>query len=338
MRRHHAILAVLVLAATVWAYFVAHPLSGRAPKLSRSVQVWDVPPQSVTALTLREGKDRVALQPQWKDADAPPYIWVQTETTMQRQAPPATPGRKQGPPPAPTVESAAFKGNATAHQILVALASLTAQRDVGPYQGLDAKQFGLPNEDDTLELTRGDKPALKMQLGRLTYGETGRYVRDLADGHVYLLPVRELRRLKAARAAMMDRDLLGYSPEQADRIELHAADRSRTLFRLAKAGQWGEKPDAAQGDSNMAALVATLQRVKVMRYLGTGEAAPTGKPDLEVRLARADGKNGQDWLRLYAGKGVEATAVSSYTQRPVEVPRQIVQQVLDKSRALLHGT
>jgi Domain of unknown function (DUF4340) len=342
MRRSHAVLAAAVLAAAVWAYFVAHPLGGTAPGEGSAVPVWDVPVRSVTALVYQDGPFRVALEPRWEGKAEEPYIWIRSDLTVQAPPPPPARGkaaRKPPPPPAaPRVDSAAFKGNAAAEQTLAAFAGLKAVRDLGPLAALDAKQFGFPAKDASLELQRGGSPALKLELGRHTFGDTGRYVHDPANDHLYLLSDLALRRLLTVRGTLMDRDLLGIRAEQAQRIELSAGGITRTFYRLAREGQWAPKADAAQGDPNAAVVVKALNGLPVLRYRGEDQLKPAGPPALEAKVFLAGSDQLAGWLRIYGGSGESVPAESSYTQHPVELAGPLVRQVLEKARAALHGT
>jgi Domain of unknown function (DUF4340) len=341
MNRGHAILAAAVLAAALWAYFVAHPLGGGAPSGRSSVRVWDVPERQAASVTYRDGPVQVTLQSRWEAGADKPYVWVLSQLTKVAHPTPAKPGQK-APPAGPAeqaeVSTEAFKGNAAAEQALKGFASLTAERDLGKLASLDAKSLGFPAKDASLQLTPAGKPPLKLELGRLTFGDAGRYAHNPADDRVYLLPAQQLRRLVTARVTFVDRELLAFLPEQAERMELRAGGLQRTFHRLAKAGQWGATADAARPDPSAAVLATALPQLKVLRYRPESEPAPASPPALEVHLFRSGGGVEETWLRLYDGQGATATAVSSYTQRPVEVSGPIVKQLLEKARAALHGT
>jgi Domain of unknown function (DUF4340) len=357
MHREHGILAALVCAAALWAYFVAHPLGG-ASSTQAVVRVWDVPLARVKALTFKDGTTQTQLEP--RAGQEPALLWVNA-TTPARVLPPApppapskpTPGKPAAgkaepgktPPPAPPVppapaeESAAFRGNAAAQQLLRSLAALAAERDLGPLAKLEPAQFGLPGKDAFIELQRTDGEPLRLELGRATFGDAGRYAHNPGNDHVYLLRSQELRQLASARGSLMDRDLLGFRTEQATRIELVAGSLARTFHKLAAPGQWGTSAEASEAVAELPPVLGLLDSLRLVRYHDRGEAAPSGAPTLEVRLFKGEAKEPDGWLRLYLPEGnAAATGVSSYTREPVEVARLPVQQLLEKARGLLHGT
>lgn len=340
MRREHGILAALVLGAALWAYLVAHPLGGSAPSGSAAVKVWDVPLSAVTALTFRDGAVQARLEPKPTEGGEPPYVWVESETPSRPPPPaPPAPGKAAPPPPPPARETVNFRGNAAALQLLRAYAALSAERDLGALSALDAKQFGLPGKDAYLEVQRRGAEPLRLELGRATFGDAGRYAHNPATGHVYLLRALELRQLASGHASLMDRDLLGLKTEQAQRIELVVGGTPRTFHRLAAPGQWGPSPEATQPNPELPPLLGLLEGLRVLRYRGPAEAAPADAPALEVRLFRGAGTEPAAWLRLFPLAGTaQAMGLSSYTRAPVELARQPVQQVLEKARGLLRGT
>jgi len=189
MARRHAILAALVVAAALWAYFIVHPLGGGAPGPEHKVTVWQVPLRQVTGLTYREGPLRATLEPRWEPGAAKPYLWIDSE--MELHGPPGAKAKGGKTPPdqaKPERDHIAFKGNATAQQVLAQFANLTADRDLGPLSGLEAKDFGLPEQDAFVEVARGDAPALP--LTNISKAEIDDYIGWLSrtSGFDYRLP------------------------------------------------------------------------------------------------------------------------------------------------------
>lgn len=335
MHRGHAILAALVAAAGLWAYLATHPVGGASGD-GGEVRVWDVPLRQVERVAYRDGDTRVTLEPRWEDDGDSPYVWIEME------------GPPSGRTAAPQDESRreAFKGSAAAVDLLRDLAALPAQRVLGRLQTLDGETFGLPAEDAFLELTRREGPALRLQLGRTTYGRSGRYALLGEAGRVYLLGTGNLRRIAAARGSLMDRDLLAFPLEEAVRVELIADGLTRTLHRLeveGDAGQWGDRPDAADGLPAADTVMTVLGKLKALRYAGAEtEADLPSMPALEVRLYSAGEEAAAGaptaWIRLYAADGQMAPAVSSHTRHPVLLGAPLVQQVLEQARTLLRNT
>jgi hypothetical protein len=232
----------------------------------------------------------------------------------------------------------AFRGNAAALETLERFARLTAQRDLGRLEALDAAQLGFPAPEAFLEMVRREGAPLRLELGRVTPGQGGRYAHAPDSGRVYLLREGELRGLARGRGGLMDRELLGFRPEQAARLELATGGQVRTFHRLTEPGAWGAAPDATEPLTEVAKWLTALDRLKVLRYGAEDEPATPGPPVLELRLYRDGAAEPAAWLRLYPSAGQTARAHSSHTEREVDVAGPMLRQVLETARALLAGT
>lgn len=330
MHRGHAILAVLVAAAALWAYGVTHPGAGGGPAGHASVPVWEVPLRSVQSLAFSEGAVNAELEPRWQPGADAPYVWVTAKGPAAHGAPATQ---------APGTETAqAFKGNAAAGATLKAFASLTALRDLGRLTDLDAPALGLEAPKGTLTLTRDGGAPLKLELGRATFGDTGRYAHRPDTDHVFLLRATELRRLAAGQAALMDRRLLDTELTDATRVTVTVEGQSRTFHRLADPQSWGLEPGASQPVRDVTGVLTALERAVVTAYRPqAAEGAQPGAAALEVRWFAGDAAEPLAWVRVYLEGKDTAWAVSSHTRNPVELAFKGAQTLVNKARPLVKG-
>lgn len=346
MTKSNAVLGVLLAASLLWAYMLTH-LAGGGPVGDSSLTIWNVPPQQITRLDYRNGETRVVVRPDWSEGADTPYIWVETRRPRSR------PGRGKRPaaPAEPATETAAFKGNEFALSSLRHFAAAPALRAIGLYDELDAGEFGFPAPEHYLEIARvGERPPLRLELGRNTFGKANQYAHFTGNGRVYLMRSAEFRRLAQARARMLDRELLAIKPTEAARIELRAGGLRKSFFRLAAEGQWGQSPEDERSIEAVTAFLAALSRLKVLSYTPPEENEPADEfgSQLEVWLYPvADSEQGH-WVKVLGpemmgsdGIGKKKTTViarSSHSRARVNLSRPLVEQMLREARGLLQGT
>jgi hypothetical protein len=328
--------ALLLAASLVWAYRVAHPPAQRPSVGRQAVTVWEVPLDQVKRLSYRAQEQEVTLSPEGEAAGAGPYLWIETRGGMARP-PPAQRGKS--PPPVP-LPPAAFKGSQAAVELLRSFATLKASRDLGPLAGLEGAVFGLPAPDNRIELDlRSGEAPLRLELGRTSYGGAQRYVHASRDGRLYLVQEGLLRRLSQAPGALMDRELLDWPKEDQERparLEVRKGGLHKTFFRLAEGGGWSETPEGGAVDADVAGLLATAQRLKVLRYDPEGTELPA--PLLELRLSGGPDDREEASLRIHPGDETNLRAVSSYTRRAVLLPRRGTESLFQQAEKLLGGT
>jgi len=327
------VLGLLLALSLIWAYRIAHPPADRPSPGTDIITLWDMPSRDIARLTFRDGKAEVILEPDWKDGDASPYIWVTSRLP--------TPGRRGKPAKDAPLVSAAFKGNLQAEKVIEFFASAKARRMIGRLQALKAADFGFPSKDRWVEITLGSgRPPRRLELGRNLFGNTGTYVHTPHDGGVYLMPVRHLRQFSRASTLLIDRRVLALSPDAAARAELTLGGRSVTVWRLAEKGQWARSPDAGGGQE---AAVAVMKRLAALRVLDYPPAPPKGpsateQPAVEIRFFGKNQTVPLESVSLFNGKGKTSQARSFHTRKKVNVRNRQMLPLMQKIRELFRDT
>jgi hypothetical protein len=331
------VLAGLLAATLIWAYWVAHPAKNRPSGADQAFALWEVPPQKLSRVTVQASKRRLILEPEPGGEGGGSYVWIQSEPldAVANSAPGAEePAESRSKPP-----TQQFKGNRSAEQALELLATLMVQRRIGKLEELENPlQYGLPAESDFLELEREGADPLRLNLGGGTYGDTYRYVHFVQDGSVYLVRQTTLQGLTRSPLRMMDRDLFPFPLSSATRLELRMGDRTASFYRLetsaADSAEWGDSPEAEAGDESVKAWVTDLSRLKVMNYVGR-EDLSGGEPALEAVITAE--ANPSVTLRWLAQEGEHWMAVSSHTRHAVRLNAKAAGALVDGAKALLEG-
>ena len=340
LKLSHGVLAILLAGSLLWAYLLAHPPGGTAPAGKSKVTLWEVPLADISSLEYREGNSRVTLSLDWSGGGEHPYLWLETSVPLPGPGPGKKPdSEKKGGNQ--SIAKAAFKGNAQARASLDFFAAATVLRTIGDLKSLEATEFGLPAPEAYLELKRaGERPPLRLELGRSTFGNGNRYDHSSLDGRVYLMRQIELRKLARARTSMMDRDLFPFRPTRATEMLL-AMGAGRKSFVRAKPGDpWREDgEDAEDGAENerVPAFLISLERMKVLDYQPGGEGRHLDERQvlLEVRL-RPEGNGGEEaWLKIFQSEGAKMTSLSSHGKKPASLSRPLMLKLLDTARKLL---
>lgn len=360
MNKSTPILALALAASLVWAYLVSHPTGNKGGKGPASAKIWDVPLRDVSRLTYNNGETQLVMQADWSEGGETPYLWVETRVPKpqpkkrKKTIPRNDPGETDkdtdketvagGADAGETMLKTAFKGNAAALEVLKYFAGATALRSLGALENLEAGEFGFPGENHNLEIgSAGKHPALRLEVGRNSFGKSNRYVHSNRDGHVYLMRNSEFRKLSQAQRSMLDRELLGLKPKDIARIDLRLRKLERSFWRMEK-GEWSGRPDSQDGNPQptveaMAAFSTSVHRLRVLKYLGDPEEAlpEWGNPMLELRLYGSPDDADPAWLKLYRGKGVNAVGVSSFTRKAVSLNRKLVDSLIAQARKLVRG-
>jgi hypothetical protein len=231
--------------------------------------------------------------------------------------------------------SDAFKGGPQAQRFLEEVANLQAIRVLGPAKGLNLADFGLgPDNKSYVSLERSGGAPLRVELGAVSVGGTARYALSSADGKVYLVRAGSLRTAANVRR-FMDRELLPFPIQEAQRIDLQMGDRKLSLYRLEvpnnQPNRWGRAPKDTAGDPALQEVVNNLLRIKAVHYLTDAPNLEKATPVLTATITK--GNEPPAVIRIYAEKGDEAPALSSYTERPVALTGSLVKPLLERARA-----
>ena len=338
-RRANWVLAGLVAAALVWAYWVGHPAKNSPSGADQPFALWEVAPQDITRITFQSAKQRLILEPE-ANAGASPYVWVRSETTPPTaEAKPEGTGETAGQPEEGKALGPQFKGNRSAEQTFNALATLLVQRRIGKFEELENPlQYGLPAELEYLELERKGGATLRLNLGGPTYGDSYRYVQSTQDGAVYLLKQATVEGLSRVPIRLMDRDLFPFPTASAERVDLRMGSSTVSFFKLAASAadspEWGASPDAEAGDAAVQTWIADLAKLKTSNFIGRDETLPESAA-LEATLT-APGQ-APVTFKLLEQRDDSWIGASTHTRHAVRLHGKLAGALLEGAQKLLEG-
>ncbi len=337
MARAQLVLGVLLAGALVWAYRVAHPPEDAPRPGEGGVTLWRLPERAVERVEYRDGGQRVVIRAERSGGEDEPYLWVETRLPRRPaghggQRPEA---RAEGGP----LAERAFKGNRRARQVLAFFAHPRATRELGSLEALGREKFGFAGELRTVEVWRRDEAEpRRMELGRNLPGNAAVYAHLPRTGRVYLVPLRSFRFLARAAQALMDRGLLSIQPGAAARIEVSDGRRSRTLWRMKPAGQWGATREAVAPVAQAPGFLSALANLRIAEYLeAPAQGREAGRTLLEARLYEAAEGPPREVVRIYQDEQGRLVARSRNTRRPVTVDPEVARALLKRLQGLLDG-
>ena len=329
------VLAGLLAASLVWAYWVGHPAKNSPSGADQQFALWEVALRDISRITIQSAKHRLILEPEAaaEGAGASPYVWVRSESTA-----PAAEAKPDG-----TEEEKApglqFKGNRSAEQSFAALATLLVQRRIGKLEALENPlQYGLPAELEFLELERKGGATLRLNLGGPTFGDSYRYVQFAQDGAVYLLKQSTVEGLSRAPIRLMDRDLFPFPTASAARLDLRMGSSTASFFKLAASAadnpEWGASPNAEAGLAAVQTWMTDLAKLKTLNFIGRDAALPESAA-LEATLT-VEGQ-APVTFKLLEQQSDSWIAASTHTRHAVRLNGKLAGALLEGAHALLEG-
>jgi len=321
-----------VLALGVWTRDDEAKVSSQ----STQVEVWGGDPDSVTALSYESSTRKVRLEPK-KDAIGRWYVG-----TVEKDDP-ATPPNPHGAGGAPAAEPAATKHTTTrfvsvkaADDLLKSLAPLRALRAVGKVEGSRVEEFGLDKPEGTLKLTVSGKPQ-SLVIGGATPGGSERYAKS-QNGDVFAISGDIVQGLMFADSRLPERDLQAFKPDEATRVKVSKAGKSRDLSRVpGKNEGWADSATPTKLDETAGNWMTKLGRLHVQDWVEKPSATP-GPESLVVRVDYFAGSKPLGSLELYklpAEKGNEYLAKTEYGRWFARVITSSAEQVDQDSTSLV---
>ena len=197
-----------------------------------------------------------------------------------------------------------------AKHIYEQFAPLVSPRAFGVLDASKLKEIGLDNPKRKLEVTvKGAVRRYEIgQPATQTGGEA--FLRDTADGRVYLMPRNMLQELQNAEH-MVDRRLHAFEPLDYDRIKLTAGGKQKEFVVVGR-----ESPKTAglapaktpdKRDQTAKNWHDTLWRLFASELLGKGEQPAAGKVGVLLRVDYLDGSKSVGFIeigRVETGSGV----------------------------------
>ncbi len=284
-----------------------------------SVTVIDATKMDVTHVHYTDDHSAVDFERGHGDKDAP--VWI--HLVASADAPPkdkktdSKTDKVKPKEPAAPAPPRDLVGSEQATKVLDQFAPLVSPRAFGQLDAAKLKELGLEAPTRKLDVTiKGEvRHYVIGQPDKATGGES--FLRDTADGHVYLMPRGMLADLQNPNH-LVDRRLHGFEPGDFDRMVLAAGDKSKEYVQLdrearAKAAFAPAKtPD--KRDQMAKNWHDAVWRAFPSDILGRGEEPAGGKPTVVLRVDYFDGKSSVGYMELAreeSGGGLSEEAPSS---------------------------
>lgn len=340
MNRSLLIYALLLVGSLGWAYQTWTHEDELA--LADKVVLLPGSPDELHSIVYRGPELELTLD--FREDEHGRYAWGRAEPRGAALEPPELPPAEEGaepPPPPPVPEPEEFKVGKAGDPVIEALAPFVAKRRLEGV-GDDLAELGLEEPEATLEITREGKEPKVFELGSNVFGGTGVYVRDPADGAIYLVEARVIRPLLNGARTLPDRDLTGIDERKVERLTLRVGDRQASFTQHNP-----DDPDAkywsvsGEDDNNaeVTAWVGKVLRLRSSRYV-QGEEGLVDLASAFDFVVEGDGSSVRvEVLRNFDDEGQEQFfARSPHTRGLVRLPRVVVAEAsADLESALQAG-
>lgn len=333
--------ATVLVASLGWAYQTWTHEDELA--LSDKVVLLPGTPEQLASVVYRSKDLELTLE--FREDERGRYAWgraVPLGEAAEPPEPPVVPEGQPPPPPLPAPEPEEFKVGKVGDPAIEALAPFVAKRRLEGVALDDMAALGLAEPEATLEITRTGKEAKVYELGSNVFGGAAVYLRDPADGALYLVEARLLRPLLGGARSLGDRDLSGIDERKVERVVLHVDDREASFTQHnpddADANYWSVTGDDTD-NAEVAAWVRKALRLRSTRYVQPEQSM------VDLAAAFAFDVYGEDSdavrievLRNFDEEGQEQFfARSSYTRGLVRLPRSAVSEVSADLEAALRA-
>src|SRR6188768_3148919 len=302
------------------------------------VVVWAGDPDSVTALSFESSTRKLRLEPK-KDALGRWYVGTVDKDEAASPAPHAhgaggAPNAEPAPPPKHT--TLRFVGVKAADELLKTLAPLRALRKVGKIEGSRLEDFGLDRPEGTLKLTVSGQPQTLL-IGGATPGGSERYAKS-QSGDVFAISGEIVQNLLFAEARSAERDLQSFKPDEATRVKVSRAGKTRDLSRVpGKNEGWADSATPTKLDETAGNWMTKLGRLHVQDWVEKPTVAPSPE-NLVVRVDYLAGSKPLGSLELFkvpGEKGNEYLARTAYGRWFARVIASAAEQVDQDSASLV---
>ncbi len=254
----------LVVAYTTWQ---------REPERAPGeVVVIDANKDAVQKVRLDDGSGKwVELERRKEARDEDPRVWMRIAADDKQK------------PPRPQRE---VPGNDGADRLWDKFAPLRATRALGTLKPEKLKELGLDTAKKKLEVSaRGVKHTF--DVGSSPFGVSDPYVKDEADGRVYVLGGGVINDLDAASVRLIDRQLHAFKPGDYDAVTIAAGGKSRTLQVPPPENAFNIKlvnPKTGKPEDLAKNWHDKLWRQMVSEVLGKGELPSAGTPEVGCKV------------------------------------------------------
>jgi hypothetical protein len=192
------------------------------------------------------------------------------------------------------------RGNDGANRLFERFAPLRATRALGALDASKLKDLGLETTKKKIEIiSRGSKR--RFAIAPAPPGGSDPYLRDEADGKVYIIPHGILTDLQSAQTNLVERRLHPFRIEDIDRIKVTAGGKEREF----KASRIDDLPGirlspvgSDKTDENAKNWHDRVWNLFPSDVLGKGEAPKEGTPKVSVRVEYFARGRSLGWVEL----------------------------------------
>lgn len=215
-----------------------------------------------------------------------------------------------------------MRGSDAAKALYERFAPLRATRALGVLDAAKLKDLGLasPKKHITV-LTRSGRRVFDIAPAPL--GGTDPYLRDQADGRVFVVSQSILSDFQAAATSLVEHHLHGFRMEDADRVSV-AAGSTKKEYRVARSADGRgveiasasapEKPDPTARTWHERAF-----GLWASESLGKGELPAEGEPQAKLRLEYSAHGRSLGWLLVAEAPVPPVANLSSTTPAPKKI-------------------
>ena len=341
MNRSLLIYAALLLGSLGWAYQTWTHEDELA--LAEKVVLLPGSPDELVSVAYRSPELELTLE--FREDEAGRYAWGRAEPKGAALEPPEPPPVEEGMeplPPPPVPEPEEFKVGKTGDPVIEALAPFVAKRRIEGIADEDLGELGLAEPESSLEITRKGKEPKVFELGSNVFGGAGVYLRDPADGAIYLVEARLIRPLQGGARTLPDRDLTGIDERKVERVTLRVGDRQASFTQHnpddIEARFWSV---AGQEDENLAAnaWIGKILTLRSSRYVQEGQTPVDLAHAFDYQVAGQDDTVVTvEVLRNFDDEGQEQFfARSEHTRGLVQLPRAAVSEASANLESVLQA-
>jgi hypothetical protein len=237
----------------------------------------------------------------------------------------ATPAAKSTAPVADAgkpIPERVVRGSDAAKALYQGFAPLRATRALGVLDAAKLKDLGLASAKKHITVvTRSGRRVF--DIAPAPSGGTDPYLRDQADGRVFVVSRSMLGDFQAAATSLVEHHLHGFRLEDADRVSM-AAGSAKKEYRVARAadGRGVEIASTAAPDKPDPTARTWHERAFGLwpsESLGKGELPAEGEPQAKLRLDYSAHGRIVGWLLLAESPVPPVASVSSATPAPKKI-------------------
>jgi len=314
MNRSVLIYAAVLALSTVWAY-ITWTHEGEVDP-DEAVVILDGKADSLVSIVYDSEDLDVSIE--MRQDDHGRYAWADVvPKAKDEEAPEPDPSNPHAPPP-PDNDPASFKVGKGGDKLLEGMAPFIAKRRLEGVAEDQLGELGLEPAEATLTITREGREPKTYELGGNAFGGVNVYVRDPADGKLYLLDAKLIAPLQSAKRTLPDRTL--YPGEQKEIKAVAISDGSRTVtFNQnnpddAEARFWAREGEDSE-DATASAWLDKALSLSASEYLAEGEAPADLAPTFTITVQTSASKNKPVAVQILRGFD-ESGEESFFAQSP----------------------